>query len=313
MNEERLLNALGGVDDKYIEEAAPNARRKKRAWPGLCAAAACLCLAAAGIFAYRAEHPYPLVEVIRSPVSLGEIAEIPRWEDMELYEQYYSLEFGGTQYFARGGEVPAERIGAELGDITAVGWDEYASAAGQDAERCIAAVLYEIEGISPECAAAVRYEGAETCYAAVNSYYRPGNLGQFIDDLDLRENAVFGSVWYEYRKLSGSYATVRFDNVDSVRIWDLLLSAPAAENEYDEPARDDPKKILGISVSVPLLGYENISISVMENGYIMTNILDTGKMFFVGEENTQAFVDYVLDECEGYEVVYVDGGEAVPE
>ena len=78
----------------------------------------------------------------------------------------------------------------------------------------------------------------------------------------------------------------------------------SGNNEYDNLDFEMPKEILDICVSVPLLGYENISISIREEGYIITNILSTGKMFRVGEENTKAFVDYVLDECDGYEIVY---------
>ena len=60
--------------------------------------------------------------------------------------------------------------------------------------------------------------------------------------------------------------------------------------------------------------YENISISIREEGYIITNILSTGKMFRVGEENTKAFVDYVLDECDGYEIVYSSNpSDSIPE
>jgi len=84
-------------------------------------------------------------------------------------------------------------------------------------------------------------------------------------------------------------------------------------NEYDE-FKMEPDRILGISVDIPLLGYENISLSVREDGYIVTNILNTGKMFYVGEENTQTFVDYVLTECDGYEIVYdYENAEPIPE
>ncbi len=41
----------------------------------------------------------------------------------------------------------------------------------------------------------------------------------------------------------------------------------------------------------------------------MTNIHDTRKMFCVGTENTEAFIKYVLEECDGYEVLYVYDGE----
>ena len=75
-----------------------------------------------------------------------------------------------------------------------------------------------------------------------------------------------------------------------------------------------PKRILGASVDIPLLGYQNISLSVAESGCIKTNILDTGKMFCIGEEHTQAFVDYAVNECEGYKPIPVyTNSEPIPE
>lgn len=50
MKSQRLLYALGQVDDWYIEDAAPSPRLKhRRKWVRWCAAAACLCLAVAAI------------------------------------------------------------------------------------------------------------------------------------------------------------------------------------------------------------------------------------------------------------------------
>jgi hypothetical protein len=45
---------------------------------------------------------------------------------------------------------------------------------------------------------------------------------------------------------------------------------------------------------VKTIGYRNISLSVDDRGYLQTNILDTGKSFYIGEDNVRAFVDYVL-------------------
>ena len=84
----------------------------------------------------------------------------------------------------------------------------------------------------------------------------------------------------------------------------MLLSNADAVNEYSDLDNEQPEKLLDLCVSVPILGYENISLSIHEDGYLITNILSTGKKFFAGEENTQAFVDYVLKECSGYEIGY---------
>lgn len=51
MKEERILSVLGQVDEKYIKEADPmNKTKKKNSWLKWGAAAACLCMVIAGAF-----------------------------------------------------------------------------------------------------------------------------------------------------------------------------------------------------------------------------------------------------------------------
>ncbi len=312
MKEKRLLKALGQVDKMYVEEAFPVQKTKRHGWLKWGTLAACLCLVITGGFLYKAEYPYPVKEET-APNPPSEIVEIPHWDDMKIYEQYNEIMFNGLCYNARNGEIGKERLGAELTSVVASGFDVYADEAGKDADRYTEAAIYEIAGISSECAVAVRYEGTNVYYAAVNSAYRPGTLKQFVEDLDLRNTLVFGDAYYEKKKLFGEYATIRFENLDSTKIWEMLLSGALAVNKYDDLNFSQPAKILSISVDIPLLGYENISISIHEDGYIITNILDTGKMFCIGEENTQAIIDYVLDECDGYEIVYAADKGNTPE
>ena len=306
VSKETFSRAMGELNDKYIDEAIQYRKQKVR-WVPIAAAAACLCLIVGGVagIRYKSEHPWPVKPVTSSDSALvvsAEVAIIPRWEDMEIYRQFYDIELNGISYSARRGVVPADRVGESLGTITARGWDEYADIAGEDANRYIQAEIFAITKINPECAVAVRYEGHDTVYACVNSYYRPETLGQFIEDLNLREEVSFGTVYYKWRSPSGRHANIHFDDVDDQVIWDMLLTKTDAENIYDESKLHEmPRRIMGASVDIPLLGYQNISLSVAEDGCIKTNILDTGKMFRIGEEHTQAFVDYVVNECEGYE------------
>jgi hypothetical protein len=104
----------------------------------------------------------------------------------------------------------------------------------------------------------------------------------------------------------GQYISVHFEDVVQEKIHQWLFSSPEAENTFDQ-GRPHLKheKIMEISVDIPVLGVENIALEVCEEGYIWTNIIDTGGLFYVGEENTQAFIEYVLNECHGYGKVYV--------
>lgn len=326
--EKRILEILGQVDEQYIEEAAPGQGTEKLHRARKCsllkwgAVAACACAAVCSIVLLNRRdtvRTWPILEVTAAPSAPGdEFFPIPRWENLPVYQQYSRVVFAvsagqePSEYTSRGGEVPSERIGEELGEAIAKGWDSYAEIAGEAPERQKAVKVCSITKISSECAIAVQYEGTGEWYAFTNAHYRPQTLGQFVEDLNLREEISFGSVYYEYRKSSGEYATVCFDKVAQEVIRESLLSETGAGNEADGLPGGSPDKILDISVDIPLLGYKNISLSVREEGYIETNILDTGKRFFIGTKNTQAFVDYVLDECEGYELVYVDS-EGKPE
>lgn len=305
MNAKKFSEAMGEIDGKYLDEAIQYKKKAtKFRWVKWGAMAACLCLVLSGVFLYQAENRYPVKELPGAAGKPPETEELPRWEELEIYGQYDKIALGGLEYQAGWGVVPKEQLGAKLGDVTAAGWDNYAERAGEDANRYRGAAVYEIENISVQCAIAVQYEGMDTFYSAVNPSYRPDTLGDFIEDLDLQNTLVINWASYDYHKPIGGLAGIRFENLDPNRVWELLLSNPSAVNEYDDLDPGQPKEILGLSVSVPLLGYENISISIRESGFVMTNILSTGKLFHIGEESTQAFVDYVLRECDGYEIVY---------
>ncbi len=306
MNSKKFSQAMSEIAPKYIDETLNYKKKVKK--PHLIqrgAMAACLCLVLSGGFVYQAENRYPLKEVASTNNGDSpEISALLRWEDMEIYNQYPQIIVNKLEYQATWGEVSASQLGVKLDRITAYGQDEYANAAGEDAARYCNAAIYEIQNISAQCAVAVQYQGTSTYYAAVNDFYRPDTLGEFIEDIDLKDTLIINWASYKYHKPISGETEVRFENIDISKVFDLLLSNADAVNEYSDLDNEQPEKLLDLCVSVPILGYENISLSIHEDGYLITNILSTGKKFFVGEENTQAFVDYVLKECSGYEIVY---------
>lgn len=234
---------------------------------------------------------------------------VPNWDEMPVSQQFSYVEYGENEYSSRMTKLDASYVGAAMDTVVMTGRDQITNEM-----HTINATLYTVKDFSQECVIAVQFEGREDYYVYVNSYYRPETLGDFIEDLNLRDTVSFGSVWYSFWD-AGEYTTVEFvDLADSV-VWEMLLSETDVKNVYQDGWSGEHSVAMSISVDIPLLGYQNISLAVTEDGYLTTNILDTGKAFFIGEDKVQAFMDYVIENCEGYELVYKASGEeeGVPE
>ena len=307
MTEFQLFEAIGRVKDEYLADCEKTAKHHRRGlgW----AYAAAVVVVIIGIYlAFPGgddQSPWPVKE-IHVEENSGETAEIPHWQDLTVSQQYTAANIGGIEYSSCGTSITPEYIGGIIDvEAWAQGIDEYADKLYTTEIR-----VYQIAGISSDCAVAVEfYELGDTGrYAYVNPSYRPDTLGQFIQDLNLQENLNSGSAWYSYLKDNGEYATVEFVDLDDSVVWDMLLSDISAESVQNYDAMEFAE-VMSVSVDIPLLGYKNISLAVTEEGYVTTNILDTGKAFFIGTDKIQAFVDYVLENCQGYEIVYVYGDE----
>lgn len=107
-----------------------------------------------------------------------------------------------------------------------------------------------------------------------------------LDDLSLRENLTFGPVYgsgdstiYRFRIADGKTAAAESTPADA--LLSLLLSSS------DAKAVKAPQGVLpscDVSVNLSLLGYQNMALSVFEEGYLQTNLLDTGKPSLSGRK-----------------------------
>ncbi|MGN1452110.1 MAG: hypothetical protein ACI4XQ_08410, partial [Eubacteriales bacterium] len=184
-----------------------------------------------------------------------------------------------------------------LGECSLEGYD-ICTDAGYTAK----AKVYALAGISSDCAVSLEFEDVDGKFVYVNSSYKPETLGDFIDDLNLEANLSAGKAYYKWIKPDGSFSTVRFDDFDDEIIWEMLLYDRSAASCGDTGVST---AVLSVSIDHALLGYENITLSVTEDGYIWTNLLDSAKSFFLGTEKTEAFVEWVLENADGVEIVTV--------
>lgn len=241
----------------------------------------------------------------------------PQWAEKALYAKYPTIDLGNDIiYNSQGVWIDSSMVGEPITETTAYGYDIYS-----DTEYKMDVILYFINGISPEAAVAVSYDGFEGRYAVyADHWYYPETLGDFIESVGLKENLTFGNLshfWHEY----GSFAGRIYEVNDPDVIWGMLLSDGTLKNLANE-VRDEElseyKEFMTVSVNVDILGINNVALTVTEDGYLHTNILATRKVFFIGEKKAHEFFEYVeenferLEEEEPSTTAVVIGGE-VPE
>ena len=248
-------------------------------------------------------NQWPTKEIYVNNITQDDMAVVPRWDELTICQQFSVVEYDGSTYDCKYGEVPATSIGESLGNTILTGYDTYT-----ENKYTKNASLYSISTISSECAIALQFEGTSEFYSYINAYYKPSTLEDFIKDLNLKEIVSFGTIYYKdnYTDSEGNlhFDTIEFSDVGDEIIWSMLFSDTSLKNIHTDSLVYNT--VMEISVDIPILGYKNISCSLTKEGYLVTNILDTGKAFYIGKEKVQEFVNYIINNYEGYRIIYVD-------
>ncbi len=337
MNNRDLLKAIGNIDDKYLVETN-DIKERNRIKPKIkvdimrnlklkyILAPICVMIIAvigvyeSGIFTQKPDitiskkDGWIIKEVKKDNKTIDEIARIPKWDEMSISQQFREVQHDNNKYSSRVAKISKDNIMENIGNATLTGYDTYAETTYSKKGD-----LYSIKDIDKECAIAVQFEGDTDYYVYVNAYYRPNTLGEFMEALNLKENTSFGTIYYRYwDKDAGENVDVEFYNVDNKIIWEKLFSNLNLENIYSDNAIYSSERFsesIDIGVDIPLLGYKNISVSLTDKGYLLTNILDTGKGFYIGEDKVKEFLEYIKENYDGYKIVYVeeDGKNTIEE
>lgn len=149
-------------------------------------------------------------------------------------------------------------------------------------------------------------EPTEFC-VYVNENYKVSTLYQLGFETALKQYGSYGSAYY----YTDGGKTIEFQGLDKQKVWDILFEDGQKCTVVEDPDKlllnGEFKKKLDIGINIPVLGCENKSLSVSENGYLFTNILNKALIFNIGEEKAKNIIDYVKNNCKGYELVYREG------
>lgn len=212
------------------------------------------------------------------------------WDELEIYEKYFSVSLNGTEYILKHtGKIPDSYVGKKIGDAVAIGYDEI-----KNEEHKINCEVFGINNLSRYVA--VKYEGYDGYYLYMeNKFLPPKTLGQFIEEYNLKEYLPLTQFYYT---LDGKDKGCYYFSKD---IWNMLLSCSEAPFEKDYTYYQDGEDI-GFFATSEALGIENRSFQITADGYIVTNIADYGYNFHIGTDAARKIIDYVY-ENRGGEVI----------
>ena len=217
----------------------------------------------------------------------NDAAYVKRWDERSIVEKFPGFKWNTTvfEYHVNDKSMEETAVGEFITDVTATGYDVYT-----DTTYTQTVHLYAVHGIAPAAAVAIQYDGDRVYYPACNGDYTPATLGDLIRDLNLEQTLQVNGVYFEYRDADYNFHDTKYSGLTKDTMWQMLLSDATLPNVYDQQMGF--WDTIDVSVSIPLLGISHV-ISVSETGYLFTNMLSTGKAFYVGEDVYTAFVDYV--------------------
>lgn len=233
-----------------------------------------------------------------------------KWDEKTITQKFYSVYFMNNTYDSSNGtSISNDLIGQSLGTASLIGNDSYT-----DSDYTTTATVYEIKDYPTNCMIALQFEGDSNFYIYINTFYRPDTLGDFIDDLNLKENVTFGTINYNYSYTDNNgewqYAEVEFYDVNNDDIWNMLFIDTSLENVQDDlEVYTNGDFNISINVDIPFLGSKRVCITLTDRGYLTTNIFETGKAFYIGEDKVQEFLNYLVNNYDGYRLIYEDTAE----
>ncbi len=335
MNGSDLLNAVSNAEESYLSEAENISavagefrKEKKKKIKTVACILGCFVIAASAVFVLRGLNDTPALpenvsgesspavtpsaagqsdptataptEQIQTVPAIGEPATVPdllpagspetafvpQWDERSELDRFTELTYNGVQYVVSG-QTDASFFGEALGTAQTIGFDMYT-----DTQYKEEVSVFTIRDVLPACALGVRFADGVTA-AYVNFDYTPASLGQFLNDAGLKTHLTFGKGYADYFDDENKYHSVEFDDFDDAAVWEMLLSETGTEN--NAAYEGFSHRLCDIAVDIPALGIVNKALWVTEDGYLCTNILETGKFFFIGAEKTEAFAEYLYE------------------
>ena len=208
------------------------------------------------------------------------------WEDLTDGERYTNLDLDGETYHMRG--TVSNYLGEwlESGEVYGFAWDQ------GNARHAISCEIYSLTFSPDHSVIAVQFEGTSKFYRfeCEREYDPPKTIGEFIETRKLAEVLPLTTLYYS----DGGWEETRYSlsAESSDEVWRILIEcddAPFAKGYKYYNNKED----VSFSATSEVLGIRNLSFTINEEGYIITNIEQYGYYYNIGVEAAREVIDYV--------------------
>lgn len=308
MKGKRILNALGNVDDSYIEEAAPGKSRKARyGWVKWVSAAACLCIVLMGVLVFRGEEQSAAVSngsgitVSEEGVYIPPTKVILSKSDDAVHDMIGFFIYQGRCYVQYTWVYEeADFVGEYLG--TAAGLiDEWTPAEGYvELAGSVSGDFYSVKGFDPEFMLCMVRDDAVELYINDNDLTLKTGADLFENRLHLSEN--YTNVTYETRESwfysKDEVSTINEENVEIIEDFITAIDEAPFMRTEDIPLSEGQNNIYD-DLEIYHVYFETesgipIDLRLYEGGYVRFEGI-IGACVKADEEHFEEFVN-ILSE-----------------
>lgn len=299
MKEKRILEALGNVDKKYIEEAAPESDAEKNArakrirlrWGAVAAGLTVLVITGAvALHALPGRNSPPEGDSERYKdynVQVSEAIAWP-WEYKTVYEKYRLTDIGDLPYSGTGGRVSDVQIDRSLGRFRFTGYDDVGGGTAYTEEF----EVYTLKKVAQSQFVAAKMDGDYYVFRC-DRYAPPATLGDLMKDIDLP--AVT-----EIRRFSennGFSDSQSFLLEEGSSVWDILSGCGEAPFVEDSAWSVGGRHYLSFTVTAETLGAYKQTMYITEDGYLWTNLFSWQYLFRIGEDAAGKLIRYTKEHA----------------
>ena len=299
MKANNIMDALNDVDYDMVEQALEERKRTKQPWIKWTAVAASAVLViGVGVFALfgqsQTKDPGPVDTSTgrwtmdgryRYQVS-GETAVAWPWDYKTPIERYPGVTLNDAAYTTRAQVIGEALLGKRLGTCTSTGYDVYT-----ETSYPMEFEVRTIRGIDPEQLVAVDLEGTWVVFLR-DGLPIPATLGDWMDACSLQQSVSLE----RFSTVEGYQTTGWYLAESDVTVWQVLSECRNAPGSTDDWSLGDRKHI-SFTVTSETLGVYKKVLSVTEDGYLLTNLMEYGYVFEIGEDAAGRIIKSVTEHC----------------